>query len=332
MFVPGQPRPDRALARTRPGCSSCSGSATRRTASRSASTGSGARRAARGSIFDDLEGVGPARRRALLQHFGSAERLLAATPGGARGRARACRRRPRARSTRSCTRPAGPRAAARCRRGPPAAALRADRRSRDFGAVLRRQRRVGERARWFQNLAAALFVYRRDALARSSLGVLDVLELRAGAAARAVDRERRPTGSTAARLVARDADRGERARRAARGARRGRGSRPSGSVMLCALALGVGERVRDAGGVRADRRPRAARGARLGGRAQLDDVQPRAGGRPGARRGHGRAARDRGGVRDQLGLVPRARRRRARRATRRAAATSRAASRGCATA
>ena len=34
---------------------------------------------ARGSIFDDLQGVGPARRRALLQHFGSAERLLEAT-------------------------------------------------------------------------------------------------------------------------------------------------------------------------------------------------------------------------------------------------------------
>src|ERR687887_641386 len=32
-----------------------------------------------GSIFDDLEGVGPARRRAILQHFGSAERFLAAT-------------------------------------------------------------------------------------------------------------------------------------------------------------------------------------------------------------------------------------------------------------
>jgi excinuclease ABC subunit C len=34
---------------------------------------------ARGSIFDDLQGVGPARRRALLRHFGSAERLLEAT-------------------------------------------------------------------------------------------------------------------------------------------------------------------------------------------------------------------------------------------------------------
>ncbi len=31
------------------------------------------------SLFDELEGVGPARRRALLQHFGSAERFVAAT-------------------------------------------------------------------------------------------------------------------------------------------------------------------------------------------------------------------------------------------------------------
>jgi excinuclease ABC subunit C len=35
--------------------------------------------AARESIFDELRGVGPARRRALLQHFGSAERMLAAS-------------------------------------------------------------------------------------------------------------------------------------------------------------------------------------------------------------------------------------------------------------
>jgi excinuclease ABC subunit C len=34
---------------------------------------------ARESIFDTLEGVGPARRRALLQHFGSAEHVLAAS-------------------------------------------------------------------------------------------------------------------------------------------------------------------------------------------------------------------------------------------------------------
>jgi excinuclease ABC subunit C len=30
-------------------------------------------------MFDQLEGVGPVRRRALLRHFGSAERLLSAT-------------------------------------------------------------------------------------------------------------------------------------------------------------------------------------------------------------------------------------------------------------
>jgi excinuclease ABC subunit C len=34
---------------------------------------------ARESIFDDLTGVGPARRRALIRHFGSAERFLAAS-------------------------------------------------------------------------------------------------------------------------------------------------------------------------------------------------------------------------------------------------------------
>jgi excinuclease ABC subunit C len=34
---------------------------------------------ARASIFDTLEGVGPARRRALLRHFGSAERFLQAS-------------------------------------------------------------------------------------------------------------------------------------------------------------------------------------------------------------------------------------------------------------
>jgi len=34
---------------------------------------------AKESIFDTLQGVGPARRRALLRHFGSAERFLAAS-------------------------------------------------------------------------------------------------------------------------------------------------------------------------------------------------------------------------------------------------------------
>jgi excinuclease ABC subunit C len=35
--------------------------------------------AARESMFDQLDGVGPARRRALLRHFGSAERVLSAS-------------------------------------------------------------------------------------------------------------------------------------------------------------------------------------------------------------------------------------------------------------
>jgi excinuclease ABC subunit C len=35
--------------------------------------------ATRESIFDALRGIGPARRRALLRYFGSAERVLAAT-------------------------------------------------------------------------------------------------------------------------------------------------------------------------------------------------------------------------------------------------------------
>jgi excinuclease ABC subunit C len=40
------------------------------------------RRESRGfsSLFDELEGVGPARRRALLNHFGSVEAMLAASP------------------------------------------------------------------------------------------------------------------------------------------------------------------------------------------------------------------------------------------------------------
>ena len=62
---------------------------------------------ARESLFDTLEGVGPVRRRALLQHFGSTE----ARAGGERRRSSraspACRPRRRARSTRSCTRPDG---------------------------------------------------------------------------------------------------------------------------------------------------------------------------------------------------------------------------------
>jgi excinuclease ABC subunit C len=32
-----------------------------------------------GSVLDELKGVGPVRKRALLQHFGSPERLIAAS-------------------------------------------------------------------------------------------------------------------------------------------------------------------------------------------------------------------------------------------------------------
>ena len=96
---------DRARPRTRRASSSCSGSATRRTASRSASTGSGATRRRRSRSSTRSQGVGPVRRRALLQHFGSAERFLAASQEELEG-VPGCRRRRRARSTRSCTRQA----------------------------------------------------------------------------------------------------------------------------------------------------------------------------------------------------------------------------------
>ena len=85
-----------------------------------------ARRAARESMFDQLEGVGPARRRALLQHFGSAERSLEATQEELEGvpgvPAKTARR-----STRSCTGPGGHNGAGRAWRrvaGDPLAELR----------------------------------------------------------------------------------------------------------------------------------------------------------------------------------------------------------------
>ena len=62
---------------------------------------------ARESILDALPGVGPARRRALLRHFGSPERLLAASPRSSRV-SPASRPRRAERSTRRCTRPAAP--------------------------------------------------------------------------------------------------------------------------------------------------------------------------------------------------------------------------------
>ncbi len=59
------------------------------------------------SVLDALPGVGPARKAALLRHFGSADRFLAATPRGAGGRPGGAARRWRATSTTTSTRPPG---------------------------------------------------------------------------------------------------------------------------------------------------------------------------------------------------------------------------------
>jgi excinuclease ABC subunit C len=78
VFVPGQPDPIRLAAHS-PGLQLLQ--RLRDEAHRFA-VGFHRQRRDKGSfssIFDTLEGVGPARRRALLQHFGSAERFLAAS-------------------------------------------------------------------------------------------------------------------------------------------------------------------------------------------------------------------------------------------------------------
>ena len=70
----------RSCSNAPPRGSSCSsGSVTRLTASPSAITASGRTAEARDSLLDHLRGVGPARRRALLTHFGSVDRILAAS-------------------------------------------------------------------------------------------------------------------------------------------------------------------------------------------------------------------------------------------------------------
>ena len=66
------------------------------------------------SIMDELPGIGPARKRALLKHFGSPEAVLGASREDARGRARRSRRRSRATSTPTSTRRADERWATRC--------------------------------------------------------------------------------------------------------------------------------------------------------------------------------------------------------------------------
>jgi excinuclease ABC subunit C len=79
VFVPGEPDPI-VLSRHNPGLQLLQ--RVRDEAHRFALDFHRQRRETRGfaSIFDDLEGIGPARRRALLNHFGSVEQMLAATP------------------------------------------------------------------------------------------------------------------------------------------------------------------------------------------------------------------------------------------------------------
>ncbi|HEX4520039.1 MAG TPA: excinuclease ABC subunit UvrC, partial [Gaiellaceae bacterium] len=78
VFLPGRPNPV-LLPQTSPGLQLLQ--RLRDEAHRFAITFHRTRRdaAARESMFDQLDGVGPVRRRALLQHFGSAERLLDAS-------------------------------------------------------------------------------------------------------------------------------------------------------------------------------------------------------------------------------------------------------------
>jgi excinuclease ABC subunit C len=79
VFVPGRARPV-VLSRHDPGLQLLQ--RIRDEAHRFAVGFHRQRRESRGfaSLFDELEGVGPARRRALLNHFGSVEAMLAATP------------------------------------------------------------------------------------------------------------------------------------------------------------------------------------------------------------------------------------------------------------
>ena len=90
---------------TRRRCSCCSACATRLTASRSRTTARRRDREMTKSLLDELPGIGPARKRALLQHFGSPEGVTRRRASSWR-RCPGCRARSRATSTRSCTAPA----------------------------------------------------------------------------------------------------------------------------------------------------------------------------------------------------------------------------------
>ena len=75
---PGAPTRSCSTA-ARPASSCSSGPATRPTGSRSGSTAAAAAKAAVDSIFDSLPGVGPARRRLLMERFGTADALVSAS-------------------------------------------------------------------------------------------------------------------------------------------------------------------------------------------------------------------------------------------------------------
>ena len=89
-----------------PSCSCCSASATRPTASPSPTTAAAATRAMTSSVLDELPGIGPARKRALLRHFGSHRGRARGLPRAAPERARAARRRSAASCTAACGGPA----------------------------------------------------------------------------------------------------------------------------------------------------------------------------------------------------------------------------------
>ena len=179
VFVPGPARPDRArpaLARApAPAADPRRGAPLRARLPPPAP-----RRAARESIFDTLQGVGPARRRALLRHFGSAERVPGGDAGGARGRAGSAGE-DGALDLRAAAQ-GGSRVSLRA---PWRRALRLLR-PRNFGPYFFGNA-LSASGTWFQNLAAAVLIYR---LTHSAVPArrAPVRPVRADPAARAVDR------------------------------------------------------------------------------------------------------------------------------------------------
>ena len=78
LFLPGAARRWCSTTPRRP-CSCCNACATRRTASPITHHRTRRDRAMTSSLLDELPGVGPARKRALLAHFGSPEAVVSAS-------------------------------------------------------------------------------------------------------------------------------------------------------------------------------------------------------------------------------------------------------------